>query len=70
MGLEATRGIRKQVTKDRQPYIIALTANALQGDREKCIAAGMDEYLTKPIKLSELIVKLKECPALANAIKS
>ncbi|MBC7879630.1 MAG: GAF domain-containing protein [Anaerolineales bacterium] len=53
-GLEATRDIRK-LTQVRQPRIIAMTANAMQGDREQCIAAGMDDYIAKPIHVDELV---------------
>ena len=61
-GLEATRLIR-QSTQFKQPRIIGLTANAMQGDREMCIAAGMDDYITKPIRVNELM------EALNNAAK-
>ena len=54
-GLEATRRIRKQESgSSRHQRIVAITANAFDGDREKCIAAGMDDYITKPIQSSEL----------------
>ncbi len=53
-GLDATRRIRERLPRERQPRIIAMTANALRGDRERCLAAGMDEYISKPIQLAEL----------------
>jgi len=53
-GLEATRKIRASEAGDRNIPIIALTANALRGDREECIEAGMSDYLTKPLKMSAL----------------
>jgi CheY-like chemotaxis protein len=52
-GLDATRAIRKLVIK-QQPRIVAMTANAMQGDREMCLAAGMDDYISKPIRVAEL----------------
>jgi len=55
-GLEATRKIRK---KDiRQPFIVAMTANAMQGDREMCLEAGMNFYVAKPIRVPELVAAL------------
>jgi CheY-like chemotaxis protein len=53
-GYEATRRIRTDVVKANQPIIIAMTANALQGDREKCMEAGMNDYLSKPIQIDEV----------------
>ncbi|HHJ51550.1 MAG TPA: response regulator [Caldithrix abyssi] len=52
-GLEATQIIRKDENIPRQLPIIAMTANAMKGDREKCIAAGMNDYVSKPFKLNE-----------------
>jgi PAS domain S-box-containing protein len=58
-GLEATRQIRKRLPHDRQPKIIALTANAMQGDREICVAAGMDDYISKPVKINEIAAVIR-----------
>jgi len=57
-GFEATRTIRK-LTGAVQPHIIAMTANAMEGDREACLAAGMDDYISKPIRVDELIGALE-----------
>jgi CheY-like chemotaxis protein/HPt (histidine-containing phosphotransfer) domain-containing protein len=57
-GLEATRQIVSRWPKDR-PRIVAMTADAMQGDREKCIEAGMDDYLTKPIRSPELMAAIE-----------
>jgi CheY-like chemotaxis protein len=53
-GLEATRQIRKQWTGPRRPWIIAMTANAMDSDREMCFEAGMDGYLSKPVRIEAL----------------
>ncbi len=60
-GLEATRAIRLQErTTGAHLPIIALTAHALRGDRERCVAAGMDDYISKPIKVDELVSALEK----------
>ncbi len=57
-GLEANRRIRDTHLGARTPWIIAITANAMQGDRELCLAAGMDDYVSKPMKPDELAAAL------------
>ena len=66
-GLEATRRIRNLHLPQGRPWVVALTANAMQGDREICLAAGMDDYIRKPIKLSELASALRQARAIAAA---
>ena len=56
-GLEATRQIRKK--DSHQPFIVAMTANAMTGDREMCLEAGMDLYISKPIRVPELVTVLE-----------
>ncbi len=71
-GLEATRCIRQKILSGfqnltglaAQPRIIAMTANAMQGDREVCLEAGMDDYISKPIRIKELVAALQRCQPL------
>ena len=62
-GLDATRQICALMPNGERPHIVAMTANAMQGDREMCIAAGMDDYLTKPIRVDRLVEALNSVPA-------
>jgi CheY-like chemotaxis protein len=60
-GLEATRRIVAALPDaKRRPHIVAMTANAMAGDREECIAAGMDDYVTKPIRVEALVQALQQ----------
>ncbi|MDH6137590.1 signal transduction histidine kinase/DNA-binding response OmpR family regulator/HPt (histidine-containing phosphotransfer) domain-containing protein/HAMP domain-containing protein [Kitasatospora sp. MAA4] len=60
-GLEAARRIHREWPRQTRPRIIAMTANAMAGDREACLAAGMDDYLSKPLRLGELSRALRRC---------
>jgi PAS domain S-box-containing protein len=67
-GLEATRQIQQKWQSGKlttRPRIVAMTANAMQGDREICLAVGMDDYLSKPIHNAELVRVLRDCPSSA-----
>lgn len=63
-GVEATQYIRQNFSPMNRPRIIAMTANALQGDREKYLAIGMDGYLSKPVSINELTTTLETCMPL------
>ena len=63
-GLEATREICQEWPRQQRPRIIAMTANAMKEDREKCLAAGMDDYFSKPIRVEELVEALHKCTPL------
>jgi CheY-like chemotaxis protein len=58
-GIEATTRIRSLRTEAEGPYMVALTANAIAGDREKYLRAGMDDYVSKPIEIAELVRALR-----------
>jgi GAF domain-containing protein/CheY-like chemotaxis protein len=62
-GLEASRRINAQWPTAKRPRIVAMTANAMQGDRDMCLAAGMDDYITKPIRVDQLVEALMRVPA-------
>ncbi len=62
-GFEASRQIRS-LKGQRQPVIIAVTANALVGERERCMNAGMDDYLSKPFQAEQLVAVVKKWSAI------
>jgi signal transduction histidine kinase/DNA-binding response OmpR family regulator/putative methionine-R-sulfoxide reductase with GAF domain len=62
-GLEASRRITTKWSPSQRPRIVAMTANAMQGDREMCLSAGMDDYLTKPIRVERLVQALNNVAA-------
>ena len=66
-GLEAARKICERWSPERRPAIIAMTGNALMGDREKCLAAGMDDYISKPVRIAELQAALERWGPLKTA---
>ena len=66
-GLEATRELRRRPAPGRQLRIVAVTANAVLGDRELCLAAGMDDYVTKPLKLESLTAAIRRNCAVKAA---
>ena len=69
-GLTASEHICQECTPDTRPRIIALTASAMWGERDRCFASGMDDYLTKPIRIQELVQVLKKCqPIITNNFK-
>jgi CheY-like chemotaxis protein len=66
-GLEATKMIRKYM--DVQPVIIAMTANAMSEDRDECLKAGMDDFLSKPVKLEELVNMIAKWATISKISK-
>lgn len=66
-GLEATRCIRRLRDRVHQPRISAITTNALQSDRDACSAAGMDDFIAKPVRLDALKAVLERCAAAGHA---
>jgi CheY-like chemotaxis protein len=65
-GLQAAREIVKRWPADRRPVIVAMTGNALLGDRQKCLAAGMDDYVAKPIRVTQIQSILEHWGPLAR----
>ena len=68
-GIEATKRVRSHLPADTQPRIVALTANAMDGDRERCEEAGMDGYLAKPVQVRELQAELNRAGMWAQQRK-
>ncbi|RMH65082.1 MAG: response regulator [Bacteroidetes bacterium] len=62
-GLTATREIRAHWPADEQPYIVAMTANAFESDRDECLEAGMDDYVSKPVQAAMLREALERAVA-------
>jgi CheY-like chemotaxis protein len=65
-GLEASRQITASHAAHKRPRIVAMTANAMQGDREQCLAAGMDDYVTKPFRVEALVDALLQAEGRAD----
>jgi CheY-like chemotaxis protein len=63
-GLEATRAIRLEWPAERQPRIVAMTANIMKEDQDACFAAGMDDYVAKPVRVEALVTALSKCQPL------
>jgi CheY-like chemotaxis protein len=68
-GAEATRYIRNQWEAHAAPYIIALTANAITGDKEYYLTQGMDDYISKPVQLDNLVAALMKCAPKTGSSK-
>ncbi len=66
-GLEATRRIHEEWPSASRPIIIAMTANAMHGDRERCLATGMDDYISKPVRISDLKAALERSGSIRMA---
>ena len=65
-GVTATARIRADFPRQRQPRLIAMTADALEGDRERCLAEGMDDYISKPVRVEELVQVLEKCRPIGS----
>jgi signal transduction histidine kinase/DNA-binding response OmpR family regulator len=66
-GIEATRRIIERWPAGERPRIVAMTAEAMSGDRERCLAAGMNDYIAKPIRVEELVRAIKQTPRRGGA---
>ena len=70
-GLEVAQAIRQRFPADQQPYLVAITANVIEGAREECLSAGMDDYISKPVQAAELIqvIEMHRLRAGSDAFK-
>ena len=66
-GVEATRRILERWSDGERPWIVAMTAEVMQGDREGFLAAGMNDYVAKPIRPQELVAAIRRAPSRAGA---
>ena len=67
-GLEATRHIRLRAGNGGPPWIVAMTANAMEGDREACIEAGMNDYISKPIRVDALVATIERAARMRSTM--
>ncbi len=67
-GLEAARRINERLNGRARPRIIAMTASTMEGDRKLCLDAGMDDYISKPVRVEELVERLSRCKSLDKAM--
>jgi CheY-like chemotaxis protein len=68
-GIEATQRIRQEWPVERRPRIIAMTADALVGDRERFLAAGLDDYISKPVQIDQLVRALLDTRSIQERLQ-
>jgi signal transduction histidine kinase/CheY-like chemotaxis protein len=66
-GYETTRQVGQHWSASERPWLVAMTANALRGDREKCLEAGMNDFISKPVQIAEIRKTLEQCPPRRNS---
>src|SRR5262249_46144135 len=69
-GLAVARYVCQKWSPDQRPYMIAITANAMRGDREMCLAAGMDDYISKPVRGEELFSAIAKRRSFSDQMQS
>jgi CheY-like chemotaxis protein len=69
-GLECTRRIRESLPQDQQPVIVAMTANVMDGIQQRCSTVGMDDYISKPVKMGNVKQKLSRFQEERRLFKS